>query len=77
MTLPEEQDPGTKETSSIAMSPVKKLPLTPSNVIYESYHESASTKSTKSIDYTGFSVLSKNMVNPSNLQRVVFRGCTT
>ena len=43
MTLPEEQDPGTKETSSIAMSPVKKLPLTPSNVIYESYHESAST----------------------------------
>ena len=43
MTLPEEQDPGTKETSSIAMSPVKKLPLTPSNGIYESYHESAST----------------------------------
>lgn len=41
--LPEEQDPGTKETSSIAMSPVKLLPLTPSNVIYEGYHESAST----------------------------------
>lgn len=33
------QEPGVKEKSSIAMSPWKLLPLTPSNVICQSEHK--------------------------------------